>query len=570
MKFVNIEMLFLIWTIPLLILVIVYGIKKRKNILLNFASNKALSVIAKDVSNKKRYIKHSLVLISLTFMAIALSGPEYGYRWEEVERKGIDIIVAIDCSKSMTASDISPSRLDRAKREVIDLLNMLQGDRIGLVAFSGTAFLQCPLTLDYEAFHIFLNSLSPDFLPVYGTDIAAAITTAISGFNEKDHSEKAVILITDGESTSGDPIQEAEKASKAGIKIFCIGIGKNEGAPIKDKDGELKKDKSGNIILSKLDEDTLKKISAVTGAIYVHSITGDMDLDIIYNKEIRSKMEQKTVSSGRKQIWEDRYQWFLIISLIAIIIELFLTSVNKKASLFIFLIIFFCNSISYADVLRRNMKKGIEAYEKGDYNSALKYMIDAQLEEPDNPEIYYNLGNTYYKLGDFESAFKNYQGALNKGDDKMKEKILYNQGNTLYKKGDLKEAIENYEKALKIDPNDKEAKENLEFAKKMLEKQQKEKQEQDNNKDKEDKKEKEDKKQEEQQQDQKQEQEKNQQQKDKEQENQKQQAKEQNQNKEQDKDQNSQAERMLNRLKDMPGKALIPPNYEKRFIEKDW
>ncbi len=279
-------------------------------------------------------------LCTLFFLVLALSGPQYGYKWQEIERKGIDIIVALDCSRSMLATDISPTRLDRAKREVYDLLTMLQGDRIGLVAFSGTAFLQCPLTLDYNAFHLFLKTLTPDFLPVGGTDIFGAVSVSIAGFEEKANSEKAVILITDGENTGDDdPMKAAEEAEKAGVKLFCIGVGSGDGVPVPDKEGGFKKDKSGNIVLSKMDEDTLKKMAIRTGGTYVRSVSGDMDLDAIYKDEIRGKMEASTLQSGRKQIWEDRYQWFLGFAIIALMIELFLPAYSgsqdkKKNNIF--------------------------------------------------------------------------------------------------------------------------------------------------------------------------------------------------------------------------------------------
>ncbi|MCP4112154.1 MAG: VWA domain-containing protein [Desulfobacteraceae bacterium] len=307
--------------------------KKRRNILSRFASVKGLQTIAPGIFSNRRWVKAGLILCVLLFLALALSGPQYGYNWQEVERKGIDIIIALDCSKSMLAADIKPTRLDRAKREVYDLLTMLQGDRIGLVAFAGTAFLQCPLTMDYEAFNIFLNTLTPDFLPVGGTDITGAVSESVSGFDKKSNSEKAVILITDGENTGeGDPEEAARDAEKAGVKIFCIGVGSEDGVPVPNSEGGLKKDKSGQIVLTKLDEDTLKKMSVLTGGTYVRSVAGDMDLDAVYTNEIRGKMENATLRSGRRQIWEDRYQWLLALAIIALTAELFLPSTRKTVS----------------------------------------------------------------------------------------------------------------------------------------------------------------------------------------------------------------------------------------------
>ena len=229
---------------------------------------------------------------TVLFTAVALAGPKYGYRWQEIRQQGVDIIIALDCSRSMTAADIQPTRLERAKREVFDLLAMLQGDRVGLVAFAGTAFLQCPLTLDYDAFNLFLNALSPDYLPVGGTDITGALATALDSFDPKSASDKAVILITDGENTGdGEPLKAAETLKEKKIKLFCIGVGGSDGVPIPEPAGGFKKDRSGQIVLSRLDENTLKKMAVVTGGTYVRSVAGDMDLDAIYTDEIRRTME---------------------------------------------------------------------------------------------------------------------------------------------------------------------------------------------------------------------------------------------------------------------------------------
>ncbi len=469
MKFARIEMLFLIWGLPVLFMVYVYGMRKRRKILSGFSSDKGLSVIAAESGHLRRKVKAGLLLCGLLFTVFSLTGPRYGFKWQEIERKGIDIIIAIDCSRSMLAEDIKPTRLDRAKREIYDLLNMLQGDRAGMVAFAGTAFLQCPLTLDYDTFYLFLNALSPDFMPVGGTDIYAALNTAMSGFSEKDNSEKAIILITDGENTGENPVKIAESAARAGIKLFCIGVGRENGAPVPDKKGGLRKDPAGKIIITKLDESMLKKISVLTGGSYVRSVAGDMDLEVIYLQEIRGKMEASTVSSGRKQVWEDRYQWFLGLAFILFAVELFVPSRKAKSTVLPVLCMMFIHVLPVQAGVYKSVQEGLKAYSNGEYEAALKNFIDAQLEEPDRPEIYYNIGNTYYKLGKYEEAAKNYSQVLESKNKKLKYKALYNTGNSNFKMNQLKEAVSNYEDALKIDPDDIKAKKNLEFTKKLME-----------------------------------------------------------------------------------------------------
>jgi Ca-activated chloride channel homolog len=371
----------------------------------------------------------------------------------------------------MTAADIRPTRLERAKREVFDLLAMLQGDRVGLVAFAGTAFLQCPLTLDYNAFNLFLNTLSPDYLPVGGTSITAALATAENSFDPKSDSDKAVILITDGGNTGeGDPVQAARTLKEKNIKLFCIGVGGSDGVPIPAPDGGFKKDSTGQIVLSRLDENTLKQMAAVTGGTYVHSVAGDMDLDVIYKDGIRQHMQAKTLTSSRKQVWEDRFQWPLALALLCLAAELLLP-VNRKAAVTALLAALILLPAHRA--VANDTRKGIDAYHKGDYQQALKHFTDAQLNAPDKPESLYNVADAYYKTGNFDAAVENYRQVLKTKDKTLKRKALYNLGNAEYRRGNAKEAIKDYKAALAIDPNDRLSKENLEFVKKALKQQQK-------------------------------------------------------------------------------------------------
>ncbi|MCJ7830198.1 MAG: VWA domain-containing protein, partial [Desulfobacterales bacterium] len=463
-------MLFFIWAVPVLFLVIVFGMRRRRDILNRFASPHGLSVIAPDTVGGRRWVKGSLLIGTVLFTAVALAGPKYGYRWQEIHQQGVDIIIALDCSRSMTAADIPPTRLERAKREVFDLLAMLKGDRVGLVAFAGTAFLQCPLTLDYNAFNLFLGALSPDYLPVGGTDITGALETVLNSFDPKSTSDKAVILITDGENTGdGDPVKAAETLKEKKIKLFCIGVGGGDGVPIPEPSGGFKKDRSGQIVLSRLDENTLKKMAVVTGGTYVRSVAGDMDLDAIYTDEIRKKMEAETLTSGRKQVWEDRFQWPLALALLCLVAELMLP-VARKTVIVSLLAALTLLPLPSADA--NDTRDGIAAYEKGDYEQALKHFIDAQLNTPDQSEMLYNVADAYFKTGNFDAAAEHYKQVLETDDGQLKRKALYNLGNAEFRRGNAKEAIGQYEAALSIDPDDQSTKENLEFVKKILEQQQ--------------------------------------------------------------------------------------------------
>lgn len=596
MKFARVELLLLIWIVPLLVLAYLYGWRKRRKILSGYSGQRTLVNIVPAGMDRRRRIVAVLVLCAATCSIFALSGPQYGFQWQEIERQGIDIIIALDCSRSMLATDVAPTRLDRAKREIYDLLTMLQGDRVGLVAFSGTAFLQCPLTIDYPAFYLFLDVLSPDYLPVGGSDMAAALQNAREAFDPQSNADKAVILITDGEHTGeGDPMQAAQEAQKAGIKVFTIGVGSNDGVPVPGNKGGFKKDAAGQIILSRLDESLLTRMALSTGGSYVRSVAGDMDLETIYQEQIRSGMTATTVESGRKQIWADRYQWPLALAIMLLLLTRWIPTVKRP--LFLILCIAGVLAAPPPTAVAGPLQKGYEAYQQKVYDKALKQFIDGQLQDPDNPSVLYNIGNAYYKTGDYESAKEHYLQALPKAPPELKHSLLYNLGNTAYRQGALKEAVENYKAALKANPDDRQTQENLSFVEQQL-KQQQQKQQDQNSQDQQ-------KDQDSSQKDSNPQQEKNQkegeqqqqkggesQQKDQqpppaygsESDQQPQQNQDPNESESQaqapkaqphgaeEKDQGkapSAASQMLNRLKDQPGKAMMP-DYQKRTVEKDW
>ena len=468
MKFARIELLFLTWIVPVLALGYLYGWRKRRRILTAYAVERTLTKIIPTGTVHRRRWNAILVLFAIIFTILALSGPQYGFKWQEIERKGIDIIIALDCSRSMLATDIKPTRLDRAKREIVDLLNMLQGDRIGLVAFSGTAFLQCPLTIDYPAFYLFLDVLAPDYLPVGGSDLTAALETARAAFDPQSRAEKAVILITDGEHTGRDnPMAAADAALKSGVKLFTIGVGSGDGVPVPEENGGFKKDAAGQIVLSKLDESLLSRMALTTGGSYVRSVAGDIDLETIYVEQIRARMAGATVESGRKQIWADRYQWPLALAVVLLLLTRWVPASSQTVAVALAGVMF-----AVAPAEAGPLKEAFEAYQKEIYDKALEHYIDGQLKDPQNPELLYNLGNAYFKLDNFEAAEAHYRQALSQAPPGLKPHLLYNMGNSAYRRGQLQEAVRNYEAALQLDPEDPQIRENLEFVKQQMQKQQ--------------------------------------------------------------------------------------------------
>ena len=326
-RFSNQEYLFALFLIPLLILFFVWVRHSKKKALQRFGNLQLMEKLMLSNSPRRQTWKTVLLLSALFFFLVALARPQIGTRLEEVKRKGVDIFVAIDISKSMLAEDIKPNRLTKAKHEVASLVERLKGDRIGLIAFAGEAFVQCPLTLDYGALKMFLDIMEPGLIPIPGTALGKAIEKAIGSFLETERKHKVLLIITDGEDTVEDPLKMAELAEKEGIVIYTVGIGSPQGVPIHmyDNSGKhtgFKKDRQGNVVTTKLEQLTLEKIALQTNGKYYNATPAEMELGKIYD-EI-DKMEKKELASRIFSQYEDRFQYFLSIGLILLIIDILL------------------------------------------------------------------------------------------------------------------------------------------------------------------------------------------------------------------------------------------------------
>lgn len=323
MIFEHFWILSFLWVLPVLLLVLILGARKKKRAMEQFADRDLLVRLAGKKHKGRSFFKGLLLMISFGIMVFALAGPRWGSRYQEVSQKGVDIMILVDVSPSMLVEDIKPNRIERAKREILDFLNVVEGDRVGLAAFSGAAYVQCPLTLDYAALEMFLASLEPGLIPVPGTDLGAAIDTGVSSFDFESETDKVIMLITDGEDNETVGVRAAEKAAAKGIKIFVFGMGDVKGGPVPEGSGKggFKKDDKGNMILSKLNEKSLKQIASITDGGYVRSMGGDLDLDILYFDGIKSETEARSLKSGKIKIYEERFYIFLLIAFILIFLE---------------------------------------------------------------------------------------------------------------------------------------------------------------------------------------------------------------------------------------------------------
>ena len=308
----------LLLIIPLLSLFI-WMHRSRATRLAKLISSNVWKTVIPGHSEKRRRRRIILRLLTLFCILLALTRPQWGSRWEEVKQRGLDIIVVLDTSKSMLAEDIKPNRLKQAQWAVRDFVKHLKGDRIGLVAFAGSSFLQCPVTIDYAAFTMMLDDLYAGIIPRGGTAIEQALKTAADSFDTESDADRVIILITDGEDHEGDPLRMAEDLKKQGIKLFTIGVGTTEGELVPTSEGYVK-DSKGQVVKSALNEGLLEKLARQTGGFYVRSAPGDFGLDRIYKLGI-SGLQRGEQETRLARVYEDRFGWFAAAALLFLILE---------------------------------------------------------------------------------------------------------------------------------------------------------------------------------------------------------------------------------------------------------
>jgi len=318
--------------IPLLGIFYWWAISRKKRVLARFGDIPLIMRAAGGISFARQASKAVMLLLAVLFLALAVARPQLGTHMEMMKREGIDIMIAVDVSKSMEALDVHPgpiSRMTKAKQEISSMIDpeRLMGDRVGLVAFAGEAFIQCPLTLDYGAAKMFLDAIDADLIPSPGTAVGAAIRKAVTGFEREERKHKVLILLTDGEDHGTDPISAAEDARREGVKIYTVGIGNPDGEPIPiyNQRGErvgFKKDDDGKVIVSKMDETTLQKIALTTGGKYYRASPSELELDKIYDQI--SKMEKKELEGKLLLQYDDRFQWPLALAIMFVVWEVFM------------------------------------------------------------------------------------------------------------------------------------------------------------------------------------------------------------------------------------------------------
>ncbi|MGB5007397.1 MAG: VWA domain-containing protein [Ferruginibacter sp.] len=496
LKFQHIEYFILLAAIPLLLVLYFFVLNWKKRTIKKIGNENLVREMIQNYSPRRFALKFVLILAAFALAVFALANLRSPKGVEQVNRNGIDVMIAIDVSKSMLAQDIKPDRLERAKQALGKLIDKLSNDRVGIVVFAGRAYLQMPLTGDHGAAKMYLAAASTDIVPTQGTVIADALKMCYTSFNSKEKKYKAVILISDGEDHDEGALKIAEQMAEEGIVINTVGIGSPQGSNIIDElTNQVKKDINGNTVITRLNEEVLQKIAAKGNGTY-QLFTNTDDLVNRLDEQLGS-MDQRTVTEDSLVNYKYFFPYFLMLALLLLVVEMLVSERRRPGSLqllvrrgsmnkvTVFLIAACLLPVtSFAQPDKFLVKKGNEAYEKKEYDNAIKNYQQATGINPANPAAQFNLGNALYKNQKSEEALQAYENALsNTTSNTDKAKAFYNKGVVLQHNKKLPECIDAYKNALKLDPSDEDARQNLQKALQQ-QKQEEKKEDKDKKKDK--------------------------------------------------------------------------------------
>lgn len=470
----------------------VFILARRKERRLSRLISSALwpSVVA-GLNPRRGRIRLALWCLAIGFMGLAFARPQWGFRWEEVRQRGLDIMVVLDTSRSMLAEDIKPNRLQQAKWGIRDLVRKLQGDRVGLVSFAGTSFLQCPLTIDYAAFLMTLEDVEVGIIPRGGTDIRQALENALQSFEHSGDADRAIVLITDGEDHGGRSGELIDEIKRRGIRVFAIGVGTLEGDLIPEPSGNgpsaFYKNRKGEVVKTALHEDALARLALATDGTYVRSAPGDFGLERVYEQGI-SKLRKSEEDSRMFKVYEERFVWPLAAAFLLLLADALagrwrrVRAVEPTRRAAVAVLLLGLATVAQAADPRTLLKQGNRLYEDGrlaeaeaPYQQAAELAAESKL---DASPAYYNLGNTLYRQGKWAAALDAYGQALRSTDVALQARCRFNRARVLTAMAEsaiqekngpqalsfFAQAIEAYEAAVLLDPVDLDAKRNLEIA----------------------------------------------------------------------------------------------------------
>ncbi len=327
-RFENAIYLNLFFIIPALIVIFIFAMIMKKRTIHTFGNWAIVRQLMPFLSYTRPIVKFVLIVFALISLIIAIANPQFGSKMEDVKRKGIELMIAVDVSNSMLAADIQPNRLENAKRALQRLIDKLDDDKVGLIAFAGDAYTQVPITIDYSATKIMISALHPSMVSKQGTAIGAAIERAMNSFGPDEGKSRVIIIITDGENHEDDPLEMAKKAAEAGIVIHTVGMGLPEGSTIPQEGNDFRRDQEGSVIVSRLDEVILQQISAETGGIYVRANNSRTGLNVLLDE--MNKMQKGEVESKKYSEYESRFPYFVGITLILLLLDFILLERRNK------------------------------------------------------------------------------------------------------------------------------------------------------------------------------------------------------------------------------------------------
>ena len=487
-RFENSEYLYLLIALIPLLLVIIYAEKSRQKQRNKLMDKELFNKIVPRFRPQSHWIRNILITGTFVFSIIALANPQWANKMEKVKVQSSDIFIALDISRSMMGQDISPSRLEKAKKIIEKLITKLKGNRIGLIFFAGDAFMKMPLTTDYATAQLFVKTATPDLIENQGTAIEEAINIAEKGFDQKEKHQRAMVIISDGEDHDGNAISKAKEAHKNGLFIFTIGVGTPKGAfiPYKNRAGieQYKKDNNGNYIKSILNEKLLSDLADAGGGKYYSILQGDNIIDNIAAQ--LEKIEKRMVEQRSFKHYDSFFQYFLFIAIILFILTFVVTdskikmkNISKPLILIIFMLLSFNLTAQSGHKLRLEADK---LYSNEKYDEA-EIEYKKALEKENELKANYNLGNSLYNQKRYEEAAEAYEKALKATSDSLtKSKIYHNLGNSYFQLKKYNKSLENFKQALRLNPSDQDTRKNLAIVKQIVKQQQQEQQQQQNKK----------------------------------------------------------------------------------------
>lgn len=489
--------LYLLAVIPVLALVRWLLERKQHKRLRKFGDPELLSQLMPDVSRWRPAAKFWMLEAALALLIVMIARPQMGTRISHDKRTGIETIIAMDISNSMLAEDVAPSRLDRTKMMVENLVDNFTDDKIGLIVFAGDAFVQLPITSDYVSAKMFLSDIHPSLMATQGTDIATAINMATNSFTQQQGVGKAIIVVTDGEDHEGGALEAAKDAKKKGMRVYVLGVGSPNGAPIPLGNGNYMKDRTGNTVMTKLNEEMCRQVAEAGGGAYIH-VDNNSNAQQQLDNEL-SKLTKKEMQSTIYSDYDEQFQAFGIIALILLIIEICILDrknpLARRINIFgrrqrtaTVLLLLFAATAAVAQTDRQYVTNGNKLFRNGQFDQAEVAYRKAIEKNPRNPQAHYNLGNALMAQKKDSAAVQSLQKSTELETSKIRKAMAFhNMGVVCQQHKMYGEAIEAYKSALRLNPKDDATRYNLELCKRQQKNQQNQKNQNQQDKDKKDK-----------------------------------------------------------------------------------